>query len=131
MADIGVTTNTGNGCLIGFHRLHVMHNVLVTFATRVFGDTKAAILDLDRVVKFTSGKGERMKESMLRFGEILGNKSRRRMTVVAGRDGPMARLDPAIKMVLHDVAVGTGFGVITQVGRTFRIDKGVAPDTRR
>jgi len=101
----------------------------MTLATRIFGNAQASTLDLDRFVKLARGKGERMEESMLGFGEILWDKSGRRMTVVAGRDRSMARFDPAIEMVLHDVTVGAGLGIVAQVGCTLRIDKGVASDT--
>src|SRR4051812_9286682 len=101
----------------------------MTFATRVFGDAQAAILDLDWFVKLARGKGERVKESVFCLGEILRDKRRRRMAVVAGRDRVMTRFDPAIEMILHDMAVGAGLGIVAQVGGTLRIDKGETSET--
>jgi hypothetical protein len=87
-------------------------NVLMAFAACVFRDAQASTLDLYRLVKLARGKRQRMKKSVLCFGEILWDKSRRRMTIVAGRDRPMTRLDPPIEMILHDVAVGAGPGIV-------------------
>ena len=129
MANAGVATDTGNGVGVAFHRLDVVHHILMTFATRVFGDAKAASLDLDWFVKLARGKGERMKESVFCLGEILRDKPRRRMAVVAGRDRVMARLDPTIEMIPHDVAVRAGLGIVAQVGRALRIDKGETSET--
>src|SRR5262245_31146271 len=106
-----------------------MYNVLMTFTTRVFSHAQTSALDLDRFVKVARSKCEGMKKSVFCFGEILWHKPGRRMAIVAGRDRPMTRLDPAIKMVLHDVAVSTGARVVTQVGCALGINKGVTADT--
>jgi hypothetical protein len=63
-----------------------MYNVLMTFVARIFRDAQTPALDLDWFVKLPCGKRERMKKAVLCFGEILWDKSRRRMTVVAGGD---------------------------------------------
>src|SRR4051812_621526 len=129
MADAGVATDTGYGVGVAFHCLDVVHHILMTFATRVFRDAQAAILDLDWFVKVARGKGERMKESVFCLGQILRDKRRRRMAVVAGRDRVMARLDPTIEVIPHDMAVRAGRGIVAQVGRALRIDKGETSET--
>src|SRR5262245_19501082 len=110
-----VATNAGHGFLDVLRGFKVVDDVLVTPAAGVFGDTPAASLHLDRLVKFAGGKGERMKESMIGFGEIFGNEARRSMAVVASGHGAMAGFDPAIEMVLHDVAIGAGLGIVAEI----------------
>ena len=72
MAHITVTTNTGNGCLIGFHGLHVAHNILMTLATLIFGGAQASTLNLNRFVKLACGKGERMKDPCSALVKYVG-----------------------------------------------------------
>ena len=53
------------------------------------------------------------------------------MAIVAGGDGTMAGIDPTIEVVLHDVAVGAGIGIVPEIGRTLGIDERVTPEARR
>ena len=106
----------------------VVDDVLMTFAAGVFRDPPAAFLDLDRLVEIARGERERMKKSVLGFSEILGDKPGRRVAIVAGRDRAVARLDPGIEMVLHDVAVGAGVGIVAEIGRALGIDEGETPE---
>jgi hypothetical protein len=92
-----------------------MDGVLVTFATRVLGDAPAPFLDLDGFVKIVRRKGQRMKEAVLRLGEVFWDQPRRRMTVVARRNRAMARFDPAVEVILHDMAVGAGLGIVGEI----------------
>ncbi len=43
----------------------------------------------------------------------------------------MARFDPGVKVLPHDVAIGAGGGVVGEVGSALGIDKGIAPRTGR
>lgn len=45
------------------------------------------------------------------------------MTIVADCDRVMTRLDPAVVLVVHDMAVSARFRVVTQVGITLGINK--------
>ncbi len=54
-------------------QIDIVDDVLMTFAAGVFRHPPAAFLDLDRIVKFAGGEGERMKKAVLGFREILGN----------------------------------------------------------
>ena len=101
-----------------------MNDVLVAFTAGVLGHAQAARLNLDRIVKLAGGEGKRMKEAVLGFGEILGQKSGRRVTIVAGRDRAMTGFDPTIEMVLHDMAVGARSRVVSQIGCAVGIGKG-------
>jgi hypothetical protein len=129
MTDTRVAANAGHGGVGGTGKIDIVDDVLMTFAAGVFRDAPAAFLDLDRVVKFAGGEGERMKKTVLGFREILRNERRRRVTIVARGDRVMAGLIPAIEMIPHDVAVGAGIGVVPEIGRTIGIDERVTPET--
>lgn len=90
-----------------------------------------ASLDSDRVGKFSSGEGKRMPEAVIRFGHVLADEIMRRMTIVAGGDGAMARFDPSIEMILHDMVVRAGGGVVRQVGGSFGVNKREPSDAQR
>ena len=50
------------------------------------------------------------------------------MAIVAGSDGAVARLDPARKVSLHDVAVRARLRVVREVGPTLCVDESVDAD---
>ena len=56
---------------------------------------------------------------------ILADKVRRGVAAIAGRDRAVRRLDPAIKLFAHDVAVGAGRRIVSEVGPTLGIGEGV------
>src|SRR5438477_12590534 len=93
----------GNGRML--RAINLMHNVSVTFTAGVLGHAKAALLDLDRIVKFARCERERMKKPVLSFGEILGKESSRRVSIVTGRDRAMAGFNPTVESVLHALAL--------------------------
>lgn len=113
------------------HGFDVMHDVVMTFAAGVFRDPPAAFLDLDRIVKFAGGEGERVKETVLGLGEILGNEPGRGVAIVAGCDRVMAGIVPAIEMILHNVAIGAGIGIVPEVRSSLGINECVTSQTGR
>ena len=42
----------------------------------------------------------------------------------------MARFDPAVEVVLHDVAVGAGLGIVGEIGRAFGVHERVSAEAR-
>src|SRR3954466_6719167 len=102
MTHTRVAANAGHGGVGCSGKIDVVDDVLVTFPAGVFRHGPAPVLDLDRVVKFAGGEGERMKKAVVGFGKIFGNEPGRRVTVVAGGDRAMAGLIPAIEMLPHD-----------------------------
>ena len=121
-----MTTNTRDRRVIGLHRFHIMHDIVMTFTACAFGDTAATILDLNRFVKVASGKSERMKKSVFRLGEVLWNEAGRRVTIIAGGNGTMTRLCPAIEMVLHNMTIDASLRIVAEIRSTFGIDESVA-----
>src|SRR5688500_14576800 len=105
-----MAANAGHGSTGSRDGVDVVNEGLVTIAAGAFRSPPAPFPDLDRVVKVAGGEGERMKEAVLGFGEILPHKSGRGVAIVAGGDRAMARFHIGIKMVPHDVAIRAGVG---------------------
>jgi hypothetical protein len=80
--------------------------------------------DPDRFVKVLKRERLRMVPAILGFDEILVWEGRRDMAVVATGDTMMAGFHPGVVLVIHDVAVFTGGGVIAEVGEAFGEMKG-------
>ena len=60
-------------------------------------------------------KASECKKPCSAFVKYFGTKPGRRMAIVAGGDRAMAGFHPGIEMVLHDVAVGAGFGIVPEI----------------
>jgi len=131
MSNVRVAADAGEGFVRRGHRLDVVHNLLVTFAAGAFGGAPAAFFYLDWLMKFVCRERQRVEEAVISFREVLGHKASRCMAIVAGGDGAMTRFDPAVEVVLHDVAVGAGPGIVAQIRAAFRIDKRVTADACR
>ena len=131
MADVGVAADAGHGAVVGQAGIDFVDDVLMTFAAGIFGHAPAALLHLDRIVKVARGEGERMKEAVFGFGEILRNESGRRVAVVAGRDRAMARLHLGVEVIPHDVAVGAGVGIVAEIRVALRVNESEAAEPER
>jgi hypothetical protein len=112
MTHTSMASNAGESGSGSSGWFDVMRDVLMTLATGAFGDEAAAFLNLNRLMKFAGGKCERMKKAVLGFGEVFRDQSGWCMAVVAGRDRAMTGFDPAIEVILHDVAISTGARVV-------------------
>jgi hypothetical protein len=105
-------------------RGNVFHNLFVAVETRLFRDAAVTRFDADGVGKFAGGKGERMPEAVIGLHPVFAEEIVRRVAIVAGGDGTMAGFDPGIEMILHDVAIGAGFGIAGEVRATLGVDEG-------
>ena len=52
------------------------------------------------------------------------------MAAIAGRNRAVRRLEPAVKLLAHNVAVGTGFRVIGEVGPALGIGESINADAK-
>jgi len=77
--------------------------------------------DLDRVAVAAQRERQRVKETVIRFGDPFPDVIVRQMTVVADRDVVMTALLPRIKMGLHDVTVDAGLWLVAQVAGTVAV----------
>ena len=131
MTDIGVTTETRNGVSSTLNCLDVVHDILMTSPAGAFRDLPASVLHLDRFMKVARGEGKGMKKSVVSLGKIFRDQPGWGVTVIAGRNRAMTGPDPAVEVILHDVTVSAGSGIIAKIGRALGINEGVTTDSCR
>src|SRR5215471_14532352 len=69
-----------------------------------------------------------MPEPIRCLGRVFPYQIRRGVAAVAGRNRAVGRLEPAVELLLHDVAVGAGRRVVSEVGPTLGISEGINAD---
>ena len=106
-------------------------NRSVALATCIIGDLLVPFRDLDRVGIIARREIKRMPETVLRLRRVFTNEVSRGVTVVAGRHAAMARLDPAVVLLLHDVAIHASLGIIGHVGATLGVNERESADSER
>src|SRR5687767_13573802 len=106
-----------------------VHDFLMTFPAGFFGDLKAVLGNAYVVFEPTGGEVVRMPESVARLGHVLADELRRRVAVVADGCVAMTRLQPAAVLLVHDVTVRAGRGIVCHVRIPFRVNKRVGSDT--
>ena len=102
-----------------------LHDIQMTFVAGALRNLQIVWLDLQRVRMPARCEREGMPETVGSLGGILADEAGGRVAIIANRDGAMARLDPAIVVLLHDVAIGAGCGVVGQVGSALGVHEGV------
>ena len=101
----------------------VFNDLLVAVETCFFRDAAVARFDANGIWKSAGGESEGMPETVICFHPIFAEKIVGSMTIVAGGNGTVAGLDPGIEMILHDVAIGAGFGIIGEVRATLGVNE--------
>ena len=97
-------------------------------ATGLLGDLPAVRFDLNIVLVAARGEKKRMPEAVGRFRRILADEVCRGVAAVAVGHRPVRRLEPAVELFAHDVAVGAGRRIIGEVGPTLGIGESVYAD---
>ena len=97
----------------------------VARAAGLLGDLPAVRFDLNIVLIAADGEEKRMPEAVGCFRCILAQKVRRRMAAVTGCGRPVGGLEPAVELLAHDVAVGAGRRIVSEVGPTLGIREGI------
>ena len=104
-------------------RGNVFDNLFVAVEACFFRDAAVARFDANGVWKFAGSESERMPETVIGFHPVFAEEIVWSVTIVAGGNRPMAGLDPGIEMILHDVAIGAGFGIAGEVRATLGVNK--------
>lgn len=107
-------------------REHFAHEPLVAVDTIGVQYGLAALPNSDRFGEIVQRKTFGMQESAFRFYEILGNERLGRMAIIARGDGVVARLLPAVVLVVHDMAILARCRIIRQIRRALTIPERVA-----
>ena len=97
------------------------HRLLVTTDAVVLQRLRVMIANANRFVKVLEGEAFAMPDAVLRFGQILRNESVRGVAVVAGGDGMMAAMLPAIELLAHDMAIHAGVGIVAEVRKALTV----------
>jgi len=88
------------------------HNILVAMTARTFSNLATALGDLNWVGKVSHREIVRMPESIPSLGPVFADEIVRGMAIVASGDVSMTALHPTIQLLLHDMAIGAGLGVV-------------------
>jgi hypothetical protein len=95
-------------------------------AACAFHDLMIKFGDLDGVWIFAAGEVEGVPEPVVSFDRVFSNDVMRSVAVVAGCGVVMARLDPSIVLLAHDVTIDAGGGIIRKVRVALGIDERVS-----
>ena len=101
----------------------------MTFPAGFFGDLKAVFGNAYVVFEPTGGEVVRMPESVARLGHVLADELRRRVAVVADGCVAMTGLQPPAVLIVHDMTVRAGRGIVGQVRIPLGVNKRVGSDT--
>ena len=83
---------------------------------------------LNRFVEVVKGEGLGMPKAVVGLGDHLGYKIVREVAIDADGRGMVRRLLPGGELFLHDVAVGAGLGIFTEIGATLSVTEGKDAD---
>src|SRR3954464_10650129 len=75
------------------------------------------------------GEAGRVVVPIQRLGDVLAQKLRRDVAIVAGREGVVWPFSPRIVFVAHDVAVDACRGIVAEIGEAGRVFEGRDADT--
>lgn len=89
-----------------------IHYFLVTFAASLLGYFITVFGNANVVFEPARSEVVGMPKAVARFGHIFTDKLRRCMTVVADSGITMAGLEPRTILLLHHVAIRTGFRIV-------------------
>ena len=89
-----------------------------------------ARFDLNGFMKVFQSECQRMKKSVVSLRDAFSDKIVREVTVIADGHMPMTGILPRVKVILHDMAVGTTLWIIAQVADALAIAKGKNADAR-
>lgn len=131
VADVAMAVDAQRHFAILGHRPHLMDNICMAVETRALRNVSISLLDLDRLVEVLERKGQGMEEAVVAFGDPFADRMMREMTIVADGDVAMAGILPGVVMTLHDVAIRTRCGIVTQVAPAFAVAESKRPDAEK
>src|SRR3569833_1036934 len=100
-------------------------NAFMAMPAGAFHDLVIELRDLDVVWIVAACEIEGMPEAVVRFDRVFSNDVVWCVAVVAGRGAVVARLDPSVVLLTHDVAVYARLRIVGEVGVPLRVDERV------
>lgn len=127
MPDVPMTPYTGNLLEVAFRAGNSdrLDHRLMAVSARFLSNAAVPLGYLYRFVKGIRRKVIGMPETIRRLRVVFADEVMRRVTIVAGGDRMVARFLPAVKLLVHHVAICTRSGIIAQVGITLRVNERV------
>jgi hypothetical protein len=110
------------------HWFNSVDNFLMTGTAGLLGNLPAVRFDLNIVLVAARGEEKRMPEAVGRFRRILADEVCRGVAMVAGRNRAVRRLEPAVELLAHHMAVGAGRRVVSKIGPTLGIGESINTD---
>jgi hypothetical protein len=107
-----------NTVMVSSHTANRLGDLFVAFQTGGVSDAVITPRNPDLVWKIAGCKSQGMKESVYGFGCVLRDEARGRMAIVAQREFSVARLQPPLELIAHDVAVCARRGIVGEVRRS-------------
>ena len=109
-----------------------MYDIRMAVTARLLGDLAIVIRNLNGVWVIAGGEGQRMEKAISSLAIPLADKAVvRRVAVVANGHIAVRRLQPGVVLILHDVAIGTRFGIAGEIRRPLRIVKRIRSNSPR
>ena len=106
--------------------------IAVAANTICFENTAIVRPQPNGLVKILQRKTLRVPNAVFGFGEILGDEGVvGSMAIVAGGDRVVTGFLPAVEVIAHDVAVGTGFRIVAEIREGLSVVHGVAARAKR
>lgn len=96
-------------------RQQVVNKILMTIDARALSHSSVARFYLNRVIVSAHRERQRVKETVVGFGDPLADRVVRQMTIVANCDMVVTALLPRIQMVLHHVTIHASLRIVAQV----------------
>jgi hypothetical protein len=118
-----MTSYTGQRAQLFWKRIQRMNYIAVAFTARVFRNLTVKITYLYWLMKVARGKCQRMVVSIDCLNQVFVKESFGRVAIIAGRNIFMAGLYPTVVMIIHDMAVSAGHGIIKHVRSTVRVNE--------
>ena len=116
-----VTSDTRQGAQRFGMGVNPLHNVTVAFAAGVFRNFAIKFSYADRFGEISRGKSEGMVVAVYSLDKVFVEKTFRGVAVIAGGHVLVAAFDPTVIMVVHDMTVGAGHGIIEHIGCPIRV----------
>lgn len=122
MADRGMAVYAAFGFAAGeTMSQNVIDDVAMTVHAIVVQDSRADCPQANWFWKILKRETFGVPKAILRLDEILQHEFMRNMAIIAGRDGMMAGLLPAVVLVAHDVTIDTRLRIAAEIGKAFGI----------
>src|SRR5215471_5293792 len=100
-------------------------NFLMARPARLLSNLPAVCFDVNIVLVATRGEEKRMPESIGCLRGILADAVCRGVAAITSRHYAVRRLAPAIELFAHDVAVGAGRWIVSEVRPALGIREGI------